>query len=87
MATIVCMRAAEFSPPAVLPKGVSFLQRTCGTCHEGVVVSARLKGTAAETGKIGAWLENPLTVEGLQALRKAWREDCRKPSEEDGEGA
>lgn len=42
MATIICMRAAEFSPPAVLPKGVSFLQRTCGTCHAGVVVSARL---------------------------------------------
>lgn len=42
----------------------------------------KVRGTAAETGKIGAWLENPLTSEGLQALRKAWREDCRKRSED-----
>ncbi len=41
MATIICMRAAEFWPP-VLPRGVSFLRRACGTCHEEVMVSARL---------------------------------------------
>jgi hypothetical protein len=42
----------------------------------------KVRGTAAETGKIGAWLENPLTFEGRRVLRKRWYEERCKRAED-----